>query len=34
MNEHSKELVCLTGNDPDGQKICGVRLVLTDFIRF
>ena len=27
MNEHIRQAVCLTDNYPDGQKICGVRLV-------
>ena len=27
MNQHLKQLICLTDNYPDGQKICGVELV-------
>ena len=27
MNEHIKNVICLTDNYPDGQKICGVEIV-------
>lgn len=27
MNEYIKSIICVTGNYPDGQKICGARIV-------